>query len=365
MTPHTSRPLNAICPYFTMFPLHFPLSILARRATSSHWVLDPFCGRGTTNYAARLLGVPSIGIDSSPVAVALTEAKLANAAPAAITACADKILERSAPPSDVPKGEFWSRAFDPSVLRAICQIREALLKNCPSAARKALRAIMMGALHGPLTVSVPSYLSNQCTRTYAPKPRYAVKFWRARRLVPPKVSVREVIRLRAERYYASQPSGRGIALYGDSRQLSTFRRLADRRAKWIVTSPPYYGMRTYIPDQWLRNWFLGGPSEVEYSNHLQLTHGSPDSFSEQLRLVWTNLATVATPDAVLIVRFGGIADRKAESLEILRDSFDKSPWILTTVRPAGSADFGKRQSIHFGTTQNAPKTEHDAWARLR
>src|SRR5437870_3403054 len=113
-----------------MFPLEFPLSILARRPTSSDWVLDPFCGRGTTNYAARLLGLPSIGIDSSPVAVALTEAKLANATPAAVTACTEKILERSAPPSDVPRGEFWSRAFDPSVLRAVCQIREALLKNC-------------------------------------------------------------------------------------------------------------------------------------------------------------------------------------------------------------------------------------------
>jgi hypothetical protein len=124
-------------------------------------------------------------------------------------------------------------------------------------------------------------------------------------------------------------------------------------------------MRTYIPDQWLRNWFLGGASEVEYSNDFQLAHGSPGVFAEQLRSVWRNLATVVTPDARLIVRFGGITDRKAIPLEILRNSFDGSPWVLTTVRPAGSADSGKRQAIHFGTTQNAPKTEHDAWARLR
>lgn len=348
-----------------MFPLEFPLSILTRRAASADWVLDPFSGRGTTNYAARLLGLPSIGIDSSPVAVALTEAKLVNTTPAAIMACAAKILGRSAPPAKVPRGEFWSRAFDPAVLQAICRIRRALFEDCRSASRKALRALVMGALHGPRTVSVPSYLSNQCTRTYAPKPRYAVRFWRTRNLVPPKVNVQEVIRLRAERYYSSQPSGQGIVVCGDSREPSTFRLLADRRARWVVTSPPYYGMRTYIPDQWLRNWFLGGPSEVEYTNDLQLAHGSPDSFAEQLRSVWKNLARWVTPDATLIVRFGGIADRKAVPLQILRDSFDGSPWILTTVRPAGSADSGKRQAIHFGTTQNAPKTEHDAWARLR
>jgi len=124
-------------------------------------------------------------------------------------------------------------------------------------------------------------------------------------------------------------------------------------------------MRTYIPDEWLRHWFLGGPNEAEYSNDRQLAHGSARVFSEQLRSVWENLAAVAAPDAQLIVRFGGIADRKAEPLKILKDSLDGSPWLLTTVKCAGSADSGKRQAIHFATTQNVPKTEHDAWARLR
>ena len=359
-----SATLNAICPYFTMFPLDFPLSVLARRISPSDWVLDPFSGRGTTNYAARLLGVRSIGIDSSPVAVALTEAKLVNTTPTAIMACMVKILKQSGP-ADVPQGEFWTRAFDSAVLQTICRIREALIEDCRSAARKALRAIVLGALHGPRTVSVPSYLSNQCTRTYAPKPRYAVNFWRARKLAPPRVKVRELIRLRAERYYGPQPSGEGIVLCGDSRDASTFRRLGGTRARWVVTSPPYYGMRTYIPDQWLRNWFLGGSSDVEYSNELQLAHRSPASFAQQLRSVWRNLARVVTPDARLIIRFGGITDRKASPLQILKDSFDDSPWMLTTLRPAGSADLGKRQAIHFGTTQNTPKTEYDAWARLR
>lgn len=45
--------LNAVCPYFTMFPLDFPYQHLLD-AQPGEWVLDPFCGRGTTNYAARL-----------------------------------------------------------------------------------------------------------------------------------------------------------------------------------------------------------------------------------------------------------------------------------------------------------------------
>lgn len=76
-----SDKLNGICPYFTMFPLKFPLSILKKYSGADETILDPFSGRGTTNYAARLLGMRSYGIDSNPMAYALTEAKLANTSP--------------------------------------------------------------------------------------------------------------------------------------------------------------------------------------------------------------------------------------------------------------------------------------------
>lgn len=45
--------LNAICPYYTMLPLGFPIAEL-KRAGGDDAVLDPFCGRGTTLFAARL-----------------------------------------------------------------------------------------------------------------------------------------------------------------------------------------------------------------------------------------------------------------------------------------------------------------------
>src|SRR5262245_30046209 len=99
--------LNAICPYFTMFPLEFPYAILAEHAREGEWTLDPFCGRGATNYASRLLGLPSVGVDSSPVAAALTAAKLVNTTPAEIVEAAQGILneERCIEP---PTGDFWA-----------------------------------------------------------------------------------------------------------------------------------------------------------------------------------------------------------------------------------------------------------------
>ena len=56
--------LNTVCPYYTMFPLGFPLGQL-NTAQKDDWVLDPFCGRGTTIFAARLRGLGCVGIPQS------------------------------------------------------------------------------------------------------------------------------------------------------------------------------------------------------------------------------------------------------------------------------------------------------------
>ena len=348
-----------------MFPLDFPLKVLSRQAKDIGWVIDPFSGRGTTNYAARLQGIPTIGIDSSPIAYTLTSAKLANASPSLIVECAKEILS-SSQASDIPENEFWSLAFNPDVLDSICCIRESLLHDCHSDVRRALRGIMLGALHGPIGKKTQSYLSNQCLRSYAPKPNYSVRFWKRHNLEsPPKIDVLSVIRKRAERYYAGQTLSIGYAIQHDSRTVPIAEHLGTHKARWIITSPPYYGMRTYIPDQWLRNWFVGGPACVDYSNEGQLEHSSPRNFAEQLQKVWRNMASVSTDDTQLVVRFGGVSDRSADPVSILKESLGDSPWRLNTLRSAGSANSGRRQAMSFSIPKRAPLPEYDAWARLK
>ncbi len=126
--------LNAICPYYTMFPLDFPLRVLSGRAKQGGWVVDPFCGRGTTNFAARLLGLPSFGVDSSPVAVALTRAKLANARSTDVVRVTKSILDSIPSSVPVPEGVFWELAFETSVLQRICWLRQELLRDCSNEA---------------------------------------------------------------------------------------------------------------------------------------------------------------------------------------------------------------------------------------
>jgi len=354
--------LNAICPYFTMFPLAFPLKILKQRAKSDDIVLDPFCGRGTTNFAARLLGLRSLGVDSSPVAAAIAASKLVSASVEEILDEASSILaEREA--RSVPSDEFWQWAFHSTVLDALGRFREAFLEECNTDARIARRGILLGALHVPKQKIFPSYFSNQGPRTYAPKPSYAIRFWKDRGFVPEPIDVSAVIERRAKRYYSKLSDSMGAVRLTDSRVAGALQPEAPKmRFNWVITSPPYYGMRTYIPDQWLRNWFVGGPEAVDYTNRNQIVHSSPDDFVNDLRQVWRNVANVCSLEAKMIIRFGGISDRRANPLDLVKNPLSGSDWRIVTIRKAGSAEEGRRQANTFLRTKSEPLIEYDLWA---
>ena len=116
--------LNAICPYFTMFPLEYPNRVLKRHLKEKPVVLDPFCGRGTTLFSARKFGFSAWGIDSSPVAVAIAKAKLASCDIEAPLELAAELIA-DVEPADLPDTPFFRSAYHRSTLRDICALREA------------------------------------------------------------------------------------------------------------------------------------------------------------------------------------------------------------------------------------------------
>jgi hypothetical protein len=153
---------------------------------------------------------------------------------------------------------------------------------------------------------------------------------------------------------------------GDSRDQGLFRdKLNGRKFDWVITSPPYYGMYTYVPDQWLRNWFLGGPAEVQYVSPGQMQHTGPERYAAQLRNVWSNLSHVCRPRARLVIRFGGIRGRTVDPAELIKFSLKDSGWKLATLCCAGTALHGKRQAHTFLSSARMPISEIDAWATLR
>lgn len=356
--------LNAICPYFTMFPLEFPLRIL-RRYGNFQIALDPFCGRGTTLYAGRFRGIRAIGIDCSPVAVAISRAKLASFSIEAAMATADALLSREVSP-EVPQGEFWELSYHPDTLRDICRLRTGL-RDEESDAAVLLRATVLGVLHGPLT-KVGSYLSNQMQRTFSPKPNYAVRFWRERKKLPPKVDVRTALKRKLERMargaYPLVGEGWRDVHLGDASNAESFESVPDG-VEIVITSPPYYGMRTYVADQWLRNWFLGGPPQVDYTDPGDLPSSSPGDFAKSLGHTWNNVAVKGSDCLHLFVRFGAIPSRFVDARRLLLESLEESAlgWRVVSVRGAQTSAAGKRQ-VEQMRTHTAPISEFDLHATL-
>ncbi len=351
--------LNVVCPYYTMFPLSFPLAALAD-AQVGDAVLDPFCGRGTTAYAARLRGMRSVGVDADAVAVAVARAKLASGSPEQVEARLEELLGTVPIPAHVPTGDFWKLAFDHGTLLDICRVREALLTR-DTASDVLLRAILLGVLHGPQSVKAPNYLSNQMPRTYATKPGPAVSYWIRTGHLARRVNIREVVRRRARYILRDVPDvSFGRVLRGDSRRLLDLGIV--ERFDYVVTSPPYLGMRSYRPDQWLRHWFLGGPEDVDYGM-TDMMSPRLESFSSELAKVWHGVAKLSRPRASLTVRFGALPSVKADPERVMRASLVDTGWEVTSVRSAGTASAGKRQANHMNNI-GEPADEIDLRARL-
>ena len=352
---NTNYALNAICPYFTMFPLEYPIAIIRKHKHQSPTVIDPMCGRGTTLYAARKAGLHSHGVDISPIAVAIARAKLATTSTEAILDEARAYFETE--PQHVPDQPFFRHAYSSQTLKELCSLREGLLRVRQETDQSTLlRAAALGCLHGPrprdLTKS--AYFSNQMPRTFAPKPDYSVRYWRNNNLEPPRVSLLAILRRRLERISDLNAPAIGSfhqVLCADARDAEAHPQLRGRLL--VITSPPYYGMRTYLQDQWLRHWFLGGPEEVDYNASRQLRHCSHDDFIHDLARIWTHTKTEAhTID--LYVRFGTIPSVKSNARELLRASLEKSgDWVLVSTRRARTASNGKRQADQMHPHSNA------------
>ena len=353
--------LNAVCPYFTMFPLSFPLRAL-KQASPRAVVLDPFCGRGTSNYAARFLGLRSYGIDTSPVAVAIAKAKLADASRDEVMQLAREILAQTQA-YEVPRGAFWQRAYAPDTLDQICRLRAGLRHRRTDAAAL-LRGIVLGCLHGPMAKDSTrsGYFSNQMPRTFASKPAYSVRYWRDKGLRAPRIDALKPIERRLERIAAEKipkRTLRGKITRGDSTQATSYAHVP-HNVSYVVTSPPYYGLVTYVQDQWLRNWFVGGPEQIDYGRGAQLSHESPEDFADSLAKVWNHSGDRLKRDGRMVVRFGSIRSRDHAPLEILRHSLksSKHDWRILRSVDVGTADSGKRQADVMGTVSR-PTTEFD------
>ena len=302
---------HAICPYFAMFPESFAERWILELTQPGEFVLDPFCGRGTTPFQALLLDRHAVACDTNNVAFCLTKAK--THAPT-LEAVLERIEELASDCSSEMHaqddeagddlGEFFEWAFASNVLSTLLYLRKALKwkedeRDCMIA------ALVLGVLHGELTKG-GSYLSNQMPRTISTKPQYSLKFWKERNLLPSERDVFELLENRANYRYESQaPNGRALVFHDDMRALSSRLEDKDIEIACAVTSPPYFNVTHFEEDQWLRLWFLGGrPRAAGSISAGEGRYSFEDKYWSFIGDMWRMFDAVMRPRGHVVLRIG-------------------------------------------------------------
>ncbi len=300
---------HALCPYFAMFPETFVETWVERLTRPGDYVLDPFCGRGTTPFQALLMRRRAVASDINPVAYCVTRAKT-NAPSIASVRRRLTSLEREFKTNawedhrkQLPP--FFRWAYSPATLRQVVYLRSRLRWR-DSDVDCFIAALTLGSLHGESSIS-PSYLSNQMPRTISTKPGYSIKFWKERGLRPPVRDAIELLRKQLDyRFESEPPKGRAIVWQMDMRELPRARRMLPRRIACVITSPPYFDMTSFEEDQWLRLWFLGGPPHPTYRKiSRDDRHENPAAYWRMVADMWRTLGLILAPKADVVVRLGG------------------------------------------------------------
>lgn len=299
---------HALCSYFAMFPESFAEHWLKRLTKAGDVVLDPFCGRGTLPFQALLMERRAIGCDTNPVAYCISKAKTNAPTLQRVISRIDDLqsqyrrqpFEQEA--SKLP--EFFRYAYHSETLPQLLFLRRRL-KHSTTVIDGMIAALVLGAMHGEADRS-ERYLSNQMPHTISTKPDYSIRFWKEREWKAPKRDVFELLRQQAAfRYESGIPKGRAQIYHMDMRDLP---RKADRLSspiKCVITSPPYFDVTNYAEDQWLRLWFLGGPSEPrKQAFSRDDRHGNIDQYWLMLADMWRTLSLILDRKADVVVRLG-------------------------------------------------------------
>lgn len=312
-------------PYYAMFPVAFAERVIARHTAPGDVVLDPFAGRGTAVFSAAVHGRRGIGMEINPVGWVYSQAKLHPARHESVVRRlveVEKLSHRYRRAASIAPS-FFRYCYDERVLQFLIAARAHLDWRNRKADCTAM-AFLLVNLHGKRNDS----LSNQMRQTKSMSPAYAIRWWQERNMHPPEVDPLAFLLKRMEwRYAKGIPELTDSRVYlGDNVQiLPQVRRYwagRHKRARLLLTSPPYYGITNYHYDQWLRLWLLGGrptsrqaggKHKGKFENKLQYRQLLLDVFGKSKELL--------RRDGIVYVR----TDRRKITLnttrEVLREIF--------------------------------------------
>lgn len=309
-----------------MFPVDFALETIERYSEAGDLVVDPFCGRGTTLYAASALGRFAFGAEINSVGWTYASTKLS---PADLDAVVKRLKaayrkSRDADLPDLPK--FFTKAYAPNIRRFLSTARSMLDWRNSVIDRTAMSMLVLYA-HG----NRENALSNQMRQTKAMSPEYAIRWWDEYGFKPPVLDPIDFLESRLEwRYKYGKPAFlESQAVLGDSAKVFANGALGGRKWSLLLTSPPYMKMANYHYDQWIRLWLLGGaPHPVVNGGEHQSWFANADKYRTLLATVFGHLAKSAAKGAIVYVRTDARKDTKDITLAVLKTAFPKKKAVV-------------------------------------
>lgn len=368
--------LHALCPYFAMFPPSFAHDAINKFSEPGDLIIDPFSGRGTTLLEARLMGRRAIGNDINPVAFYITKAKSHKII---LDTCLLKViaLRKKYDVSDkklllkeahqLPT--FFQHAYASSTLVQILWLRNAL-KNVLSPELIFIKTLCLSYLHGEVGKTKQVYFSNNLPHTYCPKPDYSVKFWNQRNMIAPEVDVFDILLdrtiFRLQNSKQLEATYEGECILGDVRNFhKNIKRITDKKAKLVVTSPPYIKITSYEADQWLRLWFLG---HQPYPATGMITKddmiASQEKYINFLAESWRSVGKIMKRSSILVCRIGQSSQDKYPLEYFMKESLSRSGHKFKIINTEFSPFKRIRQAQMFGNTINKNSGEFDFTVKI-
>lgn len=212
-----------------------------------NWVLDPFCGSGTTLLASKEMGINSVGVDAMPLAVFLSQVKTIDYDINYLKCVAREIFSKrfvKLPLKDL--SSLVRRAFTKYALEDILFFKEAISEiNDPIAKNFFTLALMIA--------------SNKVSMAF--KDGCVIKFRKRNHVPPLKPVFKRVIKKMFNDIKVFQAKKSIVKVYhADSRRLDF---LEDKTFDAVITSPPYLNIIDYIKVYSIENELFFGRIRYE------------------------------------------------------------------------------------------------------
>jgi len=289
------------------FPLSVAVDLLQAFGHPGQVLLDPFCGKGTSLLAGRLLGLHPFGLDIAPEAIHCSRAKIDEVTLDEVTEYVDNLYLGSGhdeAPADVRS------LFSPTTLRQLLSIRRTLLSESTEPGKKQSRANMalaatLGILHGHADYS----LSISSAHAYSMAPGYVTKFAREHGLKKPRRSVKRCLKEKLKRVIKDPlPAVRmGGVVHADVLDIADALRPIRGEVDIVLTSPPYLDSQTYAKDNWLRLWYLGYDYRKLHSKYLHTS--SLSRYSTSIEAAFDQIREMLRPGGACVCVIGDVRQR--------------------------------------------------------